>query len=99
MEKFQLFHDDEDNFQYPSPSKDPLNIANPEYKPFGRDYSSSYSQNSGAKSEDDSPLRRKIIKSPRKKRVKILSEKEHKEKMEYMQRLLNESDLLDNRLK
>jgi hypothetical protein len=38
------------------------------------------------------------MKSPKKK-VKILSEKEHKEKMEYMERLLNDSDLLDTRLK
>jgi hypothetical protein len=77
-----------------------MNIANPEYKPFGRglEYSSSYSQDSGAKSEDDSPLRRQIIKSP-KKRIVILSEKEHKEKMENMERLLNESDLLDKKLK
>jgi len=38
------------------------------------------------------------MKSP-KKRVIILNEQEHKEKMEYMERFLNETDQLDKRLK
>jgi hypothetical protein len=85
MRKFELFGED-DNYDHSSPTKDPLNIANPSYKPFGSHYSSSYSCNSGsgAKSEDDSPLRRKILRSPTKKKPKVLSDQEHKAKMEYM---------------
>ena len=58
-----------------------MTIANPEYKPFGdKEYSSDYSMDSGAKSEDDSPLRRKMIRSPAKKK-RIMTDKEHDEKM------------------
>lgn len=71
------------------------NLANPEYKPFDTGYSSSYSSLSGAKSEDDSPLRRRLMKSPKKKK-RIMHEKEHDE---YVQKVLNESDLLDHQLK
>ena len=97
MRKFELFGED-DNYELSPPKKDPLNIANPEFKPFGS-YRSSYSCDSGAKSEDDSPVRRKILKSPTKKKPRVLTDQEHKAKMEYMQKLLDESDMLDSRLK
>jgi hypothetical protein len=76
-----------------------MNICNPEYRPFGSNYSSVRSDNSGAKSEDDSPHRRKMLKSPTRKNLKFLGEREHAKKMEDMQRLLNESELLDTSLK
>ena len=72
MRKFELFGED-DNYHLLSPTKDPHNIANPEFKPFGN-YSDSYSSDSGAKSEDDSPLRRRILKSPTKKKPRVLTD-------------------------
>lgn len=83
MRKFELFGEDDD-YKHGSPTKDPMNIANPEYKPFDSRYSSSFSCDSGAKSEDDSPLRRRLLRSPTKKRPKVLDDQEHKTKMEYM---------------
>jgi hypothetical protein len=98
MKKFQLFGEDE-KYEYQSPTKDPMNIANPEYKPFGSNYSSCFSEDEGAKSEDDSPKRRKMLKSPTRKNPKVLGDDEHKKKMEEMQKLLNETDMLDKRLR
>ena len=75
-----MHNNQEDEFASPS-KKLRNNIADPEYKPFSQNSSShsSYSSFSSKsnKSEDDSPQRRKIIKSPTKRRVALLTEQEH----------------------
>lgn len=46
MNKLTLFDGNDKEYKYSSPTKDPMNIADPQYKPFGRsdsDYSDNFS--------------------------------------------------------
>ena len=66
----------DNNIKFGSPSKNPLKnkMADPEYKPFDEEeeivsQNCSNSHLKGNLSEDDSPKRRKMIKSPTKKQM------------------------------
>jgi len=97
MPKFKLFDEikeEEKEYKYTSPVKSPLkrHLANPEYRPFnenGSELSSSYSNeftgrtsHKSVRSEDDSPHRRKLIRSPKKRANDLfMSELEHKNRV------------------
>ena len=100
--ELNLFDVDPKDFEFGSPSKKPLNndISNPTFKPFkeisnqvhGLDHnndSSSYQSNSKSiKSEDDSPLRKRMFQSPVKKKNRNTSQKQ-------IERVIGESRQVD----
>ena len=105
MPKFKLFGDvkeEAEEYMYTSPVKSPVKkvIANPEYRPFNENGSELSSSNSDQfsekspvkshKSEDDSPHRRKLIRSPKKRATDLFMSELNSQNR--IQKLLQESD-------